>query len=848
MGRTTRYQVDNFPNGDFLRTNTFADGTASTEFRKATGEILRTEADGSTTSIIKAHDPRFGIQSEYVGQSTVKTPGGLQYQFSQTRQINLVDPKDVLSVTSQAQTTIVNGKSSTTTYDAAQNLWTTTSPGGGVQKIFTDAIGKPSKIQQYGLDDVSYSYNSQGQVTSVAQGSRTASFAYDTFGNVSSQTNAGGKTTNYQHDQAGRVISQQYPNGQSISFSYDLNGNLIGVTPPGRPIHTFDYNNLDGVKSYGPPSLASAGATQYQYNADRQLTQIQRPDGLTIAMNYNLAGQLANVTTPDGITAYTYSPQGQLIRRTKTDGAQIAYAYDAFLPISQTWIGSNTNPISGTVSYVYNNDFLIKEIQVQGNAVSYAYDNDNLLQQAGYLTYLRDTNTGNISGTQLNNVSTNSSYNSVGELIQEQASVMAGTIYNVSYQRDNQGRIIASTEIINGIQDNYAYGYGDLDQLTSVSKNGALVRSYSYDANGNRLGVTTADGNTTLASYDNQDRLLQLGSNTYDHGSNGERKSKSIGTSTTQYVYDVMGNLTQATLPDGTKLDYLIDANNRRLGKKVNGQLVQSFLYENQLRPAAELDNAGNIKSRFVYGVSPNVPDYMEQNGKRYRFIKNHLGSPRLIIDSDNGTIVQRMDYDEWGNVINDTNPGFQPFGFAGGLYDRDTQLTRFGARDYDAEAGRWTAKDPIGFGGGDSSLYSYVRGNPVSRVDPLGLWSFTFGGYLGAGFQVSFGNDNGNGFMTGRVGFGFGGGYSYDPNGGIPGPAIQDRSTGGIVLSDSVAGNFSAGPITGSLEGGVGRNYSNGNSGKFGGPSGTTSSPWWGGIRADGSVGAQCTVYSKRQ
>jgi len=60
--------------------------------------------------------------------------------------------------------------------------------------------------------------------------------------------------------------------------------------------------------------------------------------------------------------------------------------------------------------------------------------------------------------------------------------------------------------------------------------------------------------------------------------------------------------------------------------------------------------------------------------------------------------------------------------GFAGGLYDPDTQLTRFGYRDYDAQTGKWTAKDPIRFNGGDVNLYGYVLGDPVNFVDPEGL------------------------------------------------------------------------------------------------------------------------------
>jgi RHS repeat-associated protein len=123
-----------------------------------------------------------------------------------------------------------------------------------------------------------------------------------------------------------------------------------------------------------------------------------------------------------------------------------------------------------------------------------------------------------------------------------------------------------------------------------------------------------------------------------------------------------------------------------------------------------------------VYGTKANVPDYLIKSGITYRIISDHLGSPRLVVNTADGTVAQRLDYDEFGNVLLDTNPGFQPFGFAGGLYDSQTGLVRFGARDYDAVTGRWTARDPIDFRGGDTNLYRYVWGNPMRWFDPMGL------------------------------------------------------------------------------------------------------------------------------
>jgi RHS repeat-associated protein len=112
----------------------------------------------------------------------------------------------------------------------------------------------------------------------------------------------------------------------------------------------------------------------------------------------------------------------------------------------------------------------------------------------------------------------------------------------------------------------------------------------------------------------------------------------------------------------------------------------------------------------------------MVKAGTSYRLLTDHLGSVKLVVDTATGTVAQRIDYDEFGQITQDTNAGFQPFGFAGGLYDQHTKLTRFGARDYDPFSGRWTTKDPIRFAGGDTNLYGYAINDVVNWQDSLGL------------------------------------------------------------------------------------------------------------------------------
>lgn len=115
-------------------------------------------------------------------------------------------------------------------------------------------------------------------------------------------------------------------------------------------------------------------------------------------------------------------------------------------------------------------------------------------------------------------------------------------------------------------------------------------------------------------------------------------------------------------------------------------------------------------------------------------------------MNASTGAIAEQISYDAWGNVLSDSNPGFQPFGFAGGLYDADTGLVHFGARDYDPQTGRWISKDPILFAGRDSNLYGYVLNDPVTDFDAnsRGPVLAIIGGVIGGGLELATGYFNG--------------------------------------------------------------------------------------------------------
>ena len=182
--------------------------------------------------------------------------------------------------------------------------------------------------------------------------------------------------------------------------------------------------------------------------------------------------------------------------------------------------------------------------------------------------------------------------------------------------------------------------------------------------------------------------------------------------------------------------------------KKINGTLIERYLWQGLTRLLAIYDANDNILIRFQYADS-RLPVAMESGGATYYLAYDQVGSLRLVTDVS-GNVIKALDYDSFGNIIQDTDPLFDmPFSFAGGMIDTDTGLIRFGFREYCPEIGRWTAKDPILFLGGSSDLYGYCVNDPINWVDKSGLLIQTILMATGHGLWAS---QEGTGAMIGAV------------------------------------------------------------------------------------------------
>jgi RHS repeat-associated protein len=159
-----------------------------------------------------------------------------------------------------------------------------------------------------------------------------------------------------------------------------------------------------------------------------------------------------------------------------------------------------------------------------------------------------------------------------------------------------------------------------------------------------------------------------------------------------------------------------------------------------------ETDASGTLQKQYVYGegldevVRANLPDAADVDGDTNTsekvdlfFHHNSLGSVVAVTDAA-GTVKESYRYSAFGQPTFFNASGVevsasavkQPFLFTGALWDEESGLYQMRLRYYDPVAGRFVSRDPLGLWGDMSEAgngQNYCSGDPVNRIDPMGLF-----------------------------------------------------------------------------------------------------------------------------
>jgi RHS repeat-associated protein len=651
------------------------------------------------------------------------------------------------------QTTNALGGLATTAYDAASNVTTSIDELGRRTTLAYDALNREvqttdplSHVTSTAYDAASnvtatidalgnrttYGYDALNRQTSVTDpGLGVATTAYDAAGNVTNQIDQAGDKTTYAYDALDRATKTTDPLGYVTTTLYDAVGNQTAVTDPDGNTTTFTYDALDRLKGQTDP----LGQTTYAYDADSRQTSRTDPLGRIIADAYDADGRLTGETwTVSGSTAnlqtFTYDKAGNQTAASDYSGAY-TMAYDALNRVTVT-----QEPFGLTLTSSYDavgNRTLVQDSY--GGVTTSLYDAADRLTTrefggAGQTPLRFDTTYTardqvatvkrytDLAGTTKVGES-DYTYDAVGRVTNLQHKDGSGNLLaNYTYTYDKASRLTSDTT--DGATT--SYGYDSDSQLTSAG-----ASNYGYDPNGNR--------NTTGYATGAANRLTNDGTYTYTYDAAGEliKKSKGASAETWQYDYDARGRMTAAReySTDGGALTFALtntyDVSDRLLAQSrwtsSTGTVTTHFGWDGS-DAWADLTGANALQTRYARpdGVNALEARVNGTGGTVNWLLTDRLGSERLVVNGAGSTLLDKIAYDAYGNIVSETAPTQAgPFGFAGGRQDRDLGAVNFWKRWLLTGPGRWTTEDPIGLADGPNANV-YVHNDPTNATDPSGL------------------------------------------------------------------------------------------------------------------------------
>ena len=555
-------------------------------------------------------------------------------------------------------------------------------------------------------------------------------YEYTPNGNLAKVTDAMGNETFYQYDAMGHLTQSSCTGAegeepQNTVYTWDKEGHVTAVTDPLGDVECYTYDPAGRMKA----KIDKDGyETSFHYGKDGQVEEICYADGRTVSLSYNAIRQLEEVRDWLGTTKIAMDEAGRIASVTDPYGKTVGYEWGS--------MGERTAicyPDGRRTAYEYNEAMQLSALKLlsddaQEKTILYSYD------EAGRLT-----------GKQFPGGNrTDYSYNGAGK-IKEILHTGADFTERYHYDYDVMGNKVLAEKERPGLPEdsgNFSYDYDALNRLTSVACNGKTLRTYGYDAFGNRNTRTeyqTAGELVTTYHYNTKNQLIQetnaSGTRNYNYDHRGNLLSVTSGEEVLKaYGFDAANRMSSSvdrTAGEITKAYYQYNGLGHRVGQTIasgNADVTQTIRYTLDLTRQYHnlLQKTGNGLDQ-TYFWDGNVTG-MEENGRDHFYFQDDLGSPMRLTDED-GRSEEVYGFDEFGNDIRTAKDIFkdslQSFGFTGYQMDSVGALYFAQARRYDAGVGRFISEDFIkGHIAAPYTMnhYNYCWNRPLDLVDLNGM------------------------------------------------------------------------------------------------------------------------------
>lgn len=576
-----------------------------------------------------------------------------------------------------------------------------------------------------------FTYDNVGNLAEIKNlGNNTrATMTYTALGQLKTQTayvGAKALTTTYEYDY-GDLYTVTDPLQRTTSYFNDSLGRVAAVTDPLSNISFIDYDKLDRVRFQ---VNALNHMTEYQYDANGNLKLLKDANLHATSYTYDARNRVKTMTDPLLKTeSYDYDQAGNLIRITDRKSQVTGMSYDALDRLKQTGYGATPaapTSYTRTVDNFYDaGNRAYQIVDSQNGTLTRDFDGQDRLKQetgpTGTINYTYYANGLRETQTVLGQATVNYRYDNGNRLYQIDQSANV-----VSFGFDEANRRTSLT-LLNGVT--LTYTLDDASQVTRIDyAKGPLVigdLTYAYDDAGRRIqmGGSLAKANlpqAMTAQYDNANQLTQFNARTLNYDDNGNLANDGLR----GYTWNAANQLTNISGVANAVLQY--DPLGRRQSKTVNG--IQTGYLHDGINPVRELNADNSTKADLLTG---GVDQFFSRtsNGTTSSFITDALGSTLALTDSA-GAITTQYSYEAYGNTTASGTPSDNSFQFTGREND-GTGLMYYRARYYSPELSRFISQDPIGFNGG-INFYAYVEGDPISGIDPLGLFCLS-NGQMGA-------------------------------------------------------------------------------------------------------------------